>query len=192
MKIPFTNILLALFLIGNITTVKAQKIAHVDFDSLVSLMPETKSIREIAETYMNEIRQNMTDMEKEFQMKYNDYLANKDKMSELVRKMKEEDLQAMQKRMEEYNELAEQDYQKKLGDLSAPVIQKAKNAIASVAKESGYKYVFDLTGNIIYAEPSDDILNTSKKKLDTMPLINIPGSKSAKPEIKAGPSPKPR
>jgi len=179
-----TKLLSALFIIGTITISKAQKIAHVDFDSLVSIMPETGKIREVAEIYMIEIKTNMQEMENEFKKKYDDYLANRDKMSEPVRKMKEDELQSLQKRMEDYNEQAEQDYQKRLGDLSAPVIEKAKQAIAAVAKDNGYKYVFDLTGNIIYSEPGDDILNISKKKLDTMPLVNIPGSKQIGPSIK--------
>jgi hypothetical protein len=46
-----------------------------------------------------------------------------------------------------------------------------------VAKENGYKYVLDASaGFILYSEPSDDILPQVKKKLDSMPIANLPGA----------------
>ena len=179
-----------LFFISIATISNGQKIAHINFDSLVTATPEAKTIKEVSEKFMLELKTTMAEMEKEFQAKYSDYMTNKDKLSDLAKKTKEEDLQSLQTRIQEYNQQAEFEYQKKMNELTAPVIAKAKQAVEAAAKENGYKYVFDLTGNIIYAETSDDIFSASKKKLDAMPLVNIPGAKPTTTPNKTTTTPK--
>ena len=162
----------------SITTIGlAQKIAHVSLDSLVSGMPETKAAREQAQNYLKDLEKTMMSMEQELQTKYNDYLANEATMSDLVKKTKQEELQSLQKRIEDFRSQAQQDYQAKYQLLITPILDKAKKAIEMVAKENGYKYVLDASaGFILYSEPSDDILPAVKKKLETMPPASLPGS----------------
>jgi outer membrane protein len=155
----------------------AQKIAHLSLDSLVSGMPETKAAREQAQNYLKDLEKAMMSMEQELQTKYNDYLANEATMSDLVKRTKQEELQSLQKRIEDFRAQAQQDYQAKYQLLITPILDKAKKAIEMVAKENGYKYVLDASaGFILYSEPSDDILPAVKKKLETMPPASLPGS----------------
>lgn len=155
----------------------AQKIAHLSLDSLVSQMPETKTAKDIAQNYLKDLEKTMTSMEQELQTKYNDYLANEATMSDLVKKTKQEELQTLQKRIEDFRTQAQQDYQAKYQLLINPILDKAKKAIEMVAKENGYKYVLDASaGFILYSEQSDDILPQVKKKLDSMPPANLPGA----------------
>lgn len=155
----------------------AQKIAHLSLDSLVSGMPETKTAKEIAQNYLKDLEKTMSSMEQELQTKYNDYLANEATMSDLVKKTKQEELQTLQRRIEDFRTQAQQDYQARYQLLINPILDKAKKAIELVAKENGYKYVLDASaGFILYSEQSDDILPQVKKKLDTMPPANLPGA----------------
>lgn len=159
------------------SVLSAQKIAHISLDSLVSLMPETKTAKEVAQNYLKNLEGEIAKMTDEFQKKYTDYMAAGEGMSELVRKTKEEELTQMQRRIEDFRGQAQQDYQKKYGELTAPIMDKAKKGIEAAAKEGGYKYVLDTSmGNVLYTEPADDILLLVKKKLDAMPLANIPGA----------------
>lgn len=178
-KITFCLMMIAL--VTMLSVVKAQKIAHLNLDSLISMMPESKIVKEESQNYLKTLENEIMTMSEEFQRKYNDYMANAEKMSDLVRKTKEEELTGMQKRIEEFRASAQQDYQRKMNELLAPLIEKAKKGIEAIAKESGYRYVLDATpGNtsILYSEPSDDILMAVKKKLDSMPPAEIPGVKS--------------
>lgn len=155
----------------------AQKVAHLSLDSLVSSMPETKTAREQAQNYLKDLEKTVMSMEQELQTKYNDYLANEATMSDLVKKTKQEELQSLQKRIEDFKTQAQQDYQAKYQMLINPILEKAKKAIEMVAKENGYKYVLDSSaGFILYSEPSDDILPLVKKKMDSMPPANLPGT----------------
>jgi outer membrane protein len=169
-------------------SLSAQKIAHISLDSLVSLMPETKTAKDVAQNYLKNLEGEIAKMTDEFQKKYSDYMAAGETMSELVRKTKEEELTQMQRRIEDFRGQAQQDYQKKYGELTAPIMEKAKKGIEAVAKEGGYKYVLDTSmGNVLYTEPGDDILLSVKKKLDGMPLANIPGASGQTPVKKDAP-----
>jgi outer membrane protein len=177
MKKSLKKAALTLFAVGAFGLANAQKIAHISLDSLVTLMPETKTAKSVAETYLKDLEKTVASMENELQTKYEAYLKEEANMSELVKKTKQEELQSLQRRIEDFKMQAQQDYQKKYGELTAPIMEKAKKAIEAVAKESGYKYVLDTSvGNVLYSEPTEDILMAVKKKMDSMPAANIPGS----------------
>lgn len=164
---------------ASINVASAQKIAHLSLDSLVSLMPETKTATEAAQEYLKGLNEESVAMQTEFESKYKDYLEKEAGMSELLKRNKQEDLQQLQNRIQEFQRQAEQDYRKKQAELTAPILEKAKKGIEAVAKESGYKYVLDTSNqstSVLYCESGDDILNAVKKKLDGMPLATIPGS----------------
>lgn len=177
MKKLFKTVAALLFVFGMQQISVAQKIAHVQMDSLLQLMPETKQAMAIAQAYLKDLEKQSGAMKSEFDAKYQDYLANKDTYSDLVRKTKEEELQGLNQRIEDFRQQATQDYQKKSAELSKPIQEKAKKAIDAVAKENGYKYVLDTSsGVVLFSEASDDILLIVKKKLDTMPAAVLPGS----------------
>lgn len=165
---------------------KAQKVAHIDFDSLVTKMPETKKVREQAEKMLADINKTMFDMDGELKKQASIYLEKKEKMPDAERAKTEEQLGMMQQKIQYYREQSEADYQSKIAQLSAPLVEKAKKAIEAVAKEKGYKYVFDLSGRILYSEPGDNILNLTEKKLATMPEAKIPGNEKEEQKKQGG------
>jgi outer membrane protein len=184
---------LVLLAAGSINFTSAQKIAHLSLDSLVSLMPETKVATDAAQQYLKGLNEESVAMQTEFESKYKDYLEKEATMSELLKRNKQEDLQQLQNRIQEFQRQAEQEYRKKQAELTAPILEKAKKGIEAVAKEGGYKYVLDTSvqsTSVLYSEPSDDILMAVKKKLDGMPPANIPGGvPSGTGGIKTPPAP---
>ena len=153
----------------------AQKIAHIQLDSLIGIMPETKQAQELAQGYMKDLEKQVTSMQSEFDGKYQDYTANEASYTDLVKKTRMEELQTLNQRIQDFRTQAQQDYQKKSNELSKPIYAKAKQAIDIVAKEVGYKYVFDTsTGVVLFHEQGDDIFAAVKKKLDTMPPAVLP------------------
>jgi outer membrane protein len=196
MKNLFKKAALVALTIGSLTAVKAQKIAHISLDSLVNLMPETKTAKDAAQAYLKDLEKTVGTMSTEYETKLQAYQQDAATMSDLVRKTKEEELIGMQKRIEDFRMQAQQDYQRKSGELTAPIMDKAKKGIDAVAKEGGYKYVLDTSsGNVLYSEPSDDILMAVKKKLDAMPAAVIPGLNTGgvkPPKGGAAPAPKGR
>lgn len=192
MKRLFKNVAALLLVIGAQQISVAQKIAHVQLDSLIQLMPETKQAMEIAQAYLKDLEKQVASMKTEFDTKYQDYMANQATYSELVKNTKGEELQSLQQRIQDFQQQAQQDYQKKYVELSKPIQDKAKKAIDLVAKEGGYKYILDTSGGmVLYSEPSDDVLGLVKKKLDTMPAAVLPGQGGNTPP-KKDPKPQPK
>lgn len=147
-------------------TANAQKIAHINLDSLISIMPETKTATQAVQDYAKQLEQQVTAMQTELQTKYEDYQAKSKDMPELVKASKEKELNDLNQRIQDFQQQAQTDYQKKSAELSKPVYEKAKKAIDQVAKDNGYRYVLDTSaGMVIYSEPSDDIFNLAVKKL---------------------------
>ena len=189
MKTTVKKAALVILCLGSFAFANAQKVAHLHLDSLSNLMPETKIAKGVAEVYFNDLKKTASAMEEEFQKKYNDYLQAEATMSELVKKTKQDELQSLQTRIQDFNQQAQMDYQKKSADLTAPIMEKAKKAIEAVAKENGYKYVLDTSaGNVLYSEQSEDIILLVKKKLDSMPAAVIPGAGPEKPKTNPGPA----
>ncbi|HWY10299.1 MAG TPA: OmpH family outer membrane protein [Bacteroidia bacterium] len=187
MKTNIKKAALTLFTIGTITICNAQKVGHIHLDSLVSMMPETKTAKEVAQSYWKDLEKTVVNMDNEFQAKYSDYMAGQANMSDLIKKTKEEELQSLQKRIEDFKQQAQQEYQKKSAELTAPIMNKAKKGVEAVAKEGGFKYIIDTsTGNVLYSEAADDVLMLVKKKLDAMPLATIPGAGAAAEKAKTG------
>ena len=194
MKNLVKTVAIIAFTTGTMTFANAQKIAHISLDSLITTMPESKTAQEVAQKYLKDLENQVATMDTELQTKYADYMKNKETYSALVASTKETELQDLNKRIEDFKGQAQQDYQRKYGELSKPIYDKAKKAIDIVAKENSYKYVLDTsTGMVLYTEPSDDILPLVKKKLDTMPAAEIPGvpSNTPKPATKPAGASKP-
>ena len=93
-------------------------------------------------------------------------MAKRDQLSELIRKTKENDLQAMATRLEENRQKAEKQLEERQEALLKPIVDRAKKAIEEVGKENGYTYIFDAgVGAVLYSQDSDDIMPLVKKKL---------------------------
>ena len=181
MNTTIKKVVLTLAAVGTLGLMQAQKIAHLSFDSLISLMPETKVATEAAQTFFKGLEQESIAMQTELENKYKDYMEKQAGMNDLIRRSKEEDLQQLQKRIQDFQGQADTEYRRKTAELTAPIVKKAKAGIEAVAKENGYKYVLDTSDertSVLYSEASDDILLAVKKKLDAMPMAEIPGTKT--------------
>ena len=192
MKKLVKSVAIVALTVGSVVMAQAQKIAHIQLDSLITMMPESKVAQELAQSYLKDLEKQVATMETELQTKYQDYMANGQTQPDLVKQAKEKELQDLNKRIEDFKASAQQDYQRKYSEMSKPIYDKAKKGIDLVAKENGYKYVLDTsTGNVLYSEAAEDILQLVKKKLETMPAAVIPGAQGAvKPQGGAKTPPK--
>ena len=166
MKNVFKIAVVGVALVVSSFTASAQKVAHINLDSLITLMPESKIAQQAVQDYAKQLEQQITLMQTELQTKYEAFQKDAPNMAPIVKQTKEAELNDLNQRITDFQQQAQADYQKKSADLSKPVYEKAKKAIDQVAKESGYKYVLDTsTGLVIYSEPTEDIINAVMKKL---------------------------
>ncbi len=150
----------------NVSAQPKAKFGHIDFAKLYADMPGQDSIKAVFEKYTKDLQETFAQMTTEYQTKLQDYQANMATMSNLIRQNKEREIMDIQTRMENFRTQAEEDLQQKETELTAPVIEKAREAVRNVAKENGYTYIFNSAeGLLLYSDPSDDIMPLVKKKL---------------------------
>ena len=129
-------------------------------------MPGRDSAQAALQKEVEDLQAEMEAMKKEYENKVNDYMAKREQLSELIRKSKESDLQAMGARIEEFQQNAQKMLEERQEALLKPIIDRAKKAIEEVGKENGYTYIFDAgVGTVLYSQDSDDIMPLVKKKL---------------------------
>jgi len=138
------------------------KIAHINTNDLIVSMPESDSVN----AKLEELNQELTRTGEELQVAYNkaldDYQKNSAGMTELVRKTKEDALNDMMTRIQQFGTLSQQEFQKKQQELYQPILLKAQNAIQAVSDEQGFDYVLDTGTGAILTVPKDETMNILK------------------------------
>jgi len=142
------------------------KVAHINTQELVQAMPEMKAaqsqLEKLQQTYDTEIKA----MLKEWDTKVKQYDAEADSKTEEENRKRIEEVQGMQKNINDYRQQAVQDLQKKEIDLFRPILEKAKGAIQKVARAKGYVYVLDSSeGNGVILADGKDLLADVKTEM---------------------------
>ena len=159
---------LAVVLVMGATSLFAQKFGRINTQEIIMAMPETKTMQENMDTFAKELSDNIETMNVEFNTKLQDFQKNYNTFSDAIKEVKEKELNDMQTRTREFQERAQQDYQKKQNELLAPIIDKAKRAIDTVAAAGGVLVVFDTsTGSLAYFDEATltDVAPAVKKEL---------------------------
>lgn len=157
----------ALFLCAASISAQNLKFGHINSQELLASMPERDSAEVKLKKYAKDLSDQIETLQVEFNKKYQDYLQKKATFTDAIREMREKELSDLQQRSQEFEQTAQQDYQKHQADLMKPIVDKANATISKVAKANGFVYVFDVsTGAVAYfSDQSVDILPLVKKEL---------------------------
>jgi outer membrane protein len=167
MKKLFKVALVAIFILSAGNFAKAQsKIGYVDFQAVVGLMPQTKTIKGQLDVYSKQFTDQLALMQNELNTKGAAFQKESATMTDAIRTVRQAELGDIQKRMQDYQTSAQQQFNDKSNELSKPLIDQIKAAITAVAKEKGYNYVVD-SGQItlIVSPEGDDLMAAVKLKL---------------------------
>ena len=134
--------LLAVAMLG-ISTVSAQKFARINVQEVVMAMPEFDEAQKNLEAFGKDLNEQMEQIQVEFNNKLADFQKNQGTMAASVKQMRQQELEQLQQRFAEFQQIAQQDFQKKESELLEPVQKKANEAVNKVAKNAGYLAVFN-------------------------------------------------
>ena len=142
------------------------KVAHIDVTQLLGAMPEMKTaeaeLMKLRETYNADIQASMTELRNKV-TQYQNEAPSKTKEENEKRAI---ELQGFEKNIGEAQQAAQQEFQKKQGELFAPISEKAKAAIDKVATAQGFDYVLDAQqGGGLLVFKGKDLLADVKKEL---------------------------
>jgi len=146
------------------TSTFAQKYGHVNTTEVMQIMPGIDSIQIKLMEFHKEVQTLYENMVNEFEAKKDKLDREAGTMSAAVRKLREDELVALQNRIQEFQYNVQEDYEEQQRRLIAPFEEKIQNAINEVAKEHKYNYIFD-TRILLYYEGGDDVTPLVKKKL---------------------------
>lgn len=164
---------LAMVFVLGASSASAQKLGRVDLAAIVPNMPEYTEAVANLETYGKDLQNQLEQIQVEFNQKYADYEKNMSTFNDTVRQMRESELQQLQQRFGEFQQIAQQDMQKKEAELMEPIYEKANAAVNTVAKAGGYAVIFSTAGDqaaaagLAYFDPAQvkDITAEVKKQL---------------------------
>ncbi|MEM9361166.1 MAG: OmpH family outer membrane protein [Bacteroidota bacterium] len=140
--------------------------AHINVQQLLSEMPEMKAaqaeLKKLQETYRADIESSMTELKN----KYTQYSNEATSKSKEENEKRAQELQGFEKNIQEAEQAAVQEMQKKQQELFAPISEKAKTAIEKVAAAEGIDYVMDASPGLgLIVAKGKDLLPAVKREL---------------------------
>lgn len=152
-------------LIGNVAFSQT-KFGHINSAELLKAMPEVTKAETEIQAYAKTFQDQLQAMAKEYEKKIQEYQASEKTMTEAMKEVKAREIKDLEGRIESTNQSAQEKVEKKRQDLLQPIIDKADQAIKSVATEKGYDYIFDTsTGALLHVKATDDIMPLVKAKM---------------------------
>jgi len=159
-------LIIAIALITALPTFAQQKFGHIDSAALLELMPEKKKAEGELEAFAKEFQTALEAMAKEYETKVASFQQTEKSMIETVRNTKVREIADLERRIQEFQQQAQEEIGKKEQEVLTPIIDKARKAIDEVAEAKGYTYVFDNSaGFLLYAKDTEDIMTSVKAKL---------------------------
>lgn len=160
----FKTLLVAVVItLGMNTFTQAQKVAHINFEEIIAKMPETLKLQadleKLGKTYGEEI----TGAQKALKAKIDKYTAEEVSQTQAQNEKRIKEVQADQGKIQQLQQVAQQELQGKEKAALDPIITKAQNAIKAIAKEKGIIYVLDSKALIV--SEGEDLAPAVKTRL---------------------------
>ena len=139
------------------------KFGHINIQKLVTELPEKKAADAQLQAEAAKLQDQLKVMSEDLDKKYTTYLAQRDSLPDLIRATKEKEIQDLDTRIKQYNQMAQQTLAQKEQQLLQPIMQKVQNAITEVGQEQGLIYIFDVSSQVV--------LYHSDQSIDCEPLV---------------------
>jgi outer membrane protein len=147
----------------------SQKIGHLNFQEIITLMPEYKVASNEYELYQASLEDELKNYQTEYLSieKKLEAESKKPTPSQVRIKSLQQQIMAIQQDYQEYAQSMEDSLKAKMADLVAPIKKKVEAAVAEVAKEQGYSHVIDNSyGTLLYADDQFNLDKAVKDKLN--------------------------
>lgn len=138
--------------------------AHLNVTEIYKLMPGVDTAQQRIAELQEELTAVGTELQNEFQLKYEEYTKLASTYSPAVAKAKEDELNTMYSRIQKFSQDAEEEIALKQQELLQPFQKRILDAVKIVAEVEGYAYVFDIS-TLSFSEGGNDITAKVKAQL---------------------------
>lgn len=121
----------------------SSKFGRINMQEIVFEMAEFKEMQAKIKALSEDWSKQLEIIQVEFNNKYLEFEKGRANMSTAEVQIKHEELQTLQSRYAELQQIAQQDIEKQQSELIRPIQQKATNAVNKIAVEGGYLGVYD-------------------------------------------------
>lgn len=160
------KLLLAAALVVPMCLSAQSKFGYVSSTEILNLMPEKataeKSIQDVAKKYQDEYKA----LQDEFSKKYGEYQALAQDTPASIKERREQELQELQTKIQNFMQVADQDIQRQQQILWAPIYEKMQTAIQAVGAENGFTFIFDSSTFLYRGADAVDVTPMVKAKLN--------------------------
>jgi outer membrane protein len=159
------KIIVASAMVLGLFTASAQtKIGYINTEELLGSLPEAVTVSKELEEYGQSLDLQREDLIKELNEKGEKFNVDSAKLSASMKEIKRTELQELYAKIQNWQQVAQEDMNKKSQEKLMPLRKKAMDAINAVAAENKYTYILDIS-TIIVGPPTDNIIGLVKKKL---------------------------
>ena len=142
------------------------KIGHVDIAEILASLPARDSAAAVIEKETKEMQSTYDDMTAVYNRMLDDYEKEQSNFSEVVKKSKEAELLDKEKRLQEFEQNASANLQKRNSELIQPILNKILKAVDKVAGENGFTYILDVSkGSVVYTSKDSQNINQMVLKI---------------------------
>ncbi|MBF0648871.1 OmpH family outer membrane protein [Dysgonomonas sp. GY75] len=142
-------IALLLLFVENTVAQTVQQIAFVNSNELLEAIPDkvtaTNTINDLNKKYKDELQV----MQNDYNKKYSDFISYQNSMADNVRLRRMQELYELERQINNFMKVAQDDIQNQEQILIAPLRKKVKDAIYQVGIEQGFVCIYDLANPAI-------------------------------------------
>ncbi len=157
-------IILFVLLLISIPVLSQVKIGYINSEAIMKELPEAQDAQRKLDNLVQEWQTELRKLESEWKQKYDAYDRDKLIMSDQTRAEREKELVELENRIMQYREQKfgqNGELFQKQEEFMKPIQNKIFNALEKIAKDEGYDFVFDKSGEILllYANEKYDLTN---------------------------------
>lgn len=143
------------------------KFACVNFEELVMLMPEMDEARAVIEENSKQSEEILMAMYEEHQTKVQQYEQKSASWTGAILEAKQREIMEIEQRIQQTQQSLQQELQLLQQKLQAPIVEKARKAVADLAKTKGVVAVME-SGAFLYVDPEQmvDLTEEARKALN--------------------------
>ncbi len=139
-----------------------QKIGHINSESIMQTLPEAIDAQKTLDGFVAQWEGELQKMQADWKRKYDEYDKKKLILTEAARADQEKELRALDQSIQDYrNKKFGQNGElfQKQNEIMKPIQNKIFQVLEDIAKEDGYDYIFDKSGQVllVYANDKNDL-----------------------------------
>ncbi len=138
------------------------KIGHINSESIMQTLPEAIDAQKTLDGLVAQWEGDLQKMQADWKRKYDEYDKKKLILTEAARADQEKELRALDQSIQDYrNKKFGQNGElfQKQNEIMKPIQNKIFQVLEDIAKEDGYDYIFDKSGQVllVYANDKNDL-----------------------------------